>query len=363
MKIKDAAKLAHKDISANSNRFILPAIGIAIGIATIGIISSYSIMANLTLERGLGSIGNVITLNSEGDGIPEESLSSIEKIDGVSMVLPIDNRFMNISYDGKNIVTSVMSVPTGYKGMAKLMDGEYISSSRRECNIGEFVHKQYNISVGDSISVGGHKYRVRGIIKNELESAPLGLGVVICDGSSKNNPASVKILVESNKVLKGVMEQIESILRDSDVSVSALGSSVEKLSEAQESTTVLLESIGLIALIVGAMAIANVMYTSIMEKRREIGVMIAIGGQKRDIVMIYLLEGVFLGCIGSMMGTLVSYSIGTGMIVMKFETISIEIFRPVLISLLLGPLIAIVASIYPAYSASRVDPAITLRSL
>ena len=104
--------------------------------------------------------------------------------------------------------------------------------------------------------------------------------------ASKLKPASYEVSLQTNQQL---VDQIQQVIG---------------------TFTSFITGIAVISLIVGAIGIANIMLVSVTERTREIGIMKAIGGQKRDIIQLFLVEAVILGVIGSLVGTVVGIAGG-----------------------------------------------------
>jgi putative ABC transport system permease protein len=137
----------------------------------------------------------------------------------------------------------------------------------------------------------------------------------------------------------------------------------EMQNAAQEQTktiALLLGSVALISLIVGAIGIANVMLVSVTERTREIGIRMAVGARGRDVMFQFLTEAVVLAAVGGAIGLF----LGTG--VAKYMAIQAQ--WPTLLSppvmagtMMLAGLAGIIAGFYPALRASRLDPIDALR--
>jgi len=130
--------------------------------------------------------------------------------------------------------------------------------------------------------------------------------------------------------------------------------------------------VGIIALITAALGIVNTMVMSITERRREIGVMKALGADEREIRLVFLAESAAIGFVGSALGILTGWA-GTRVVAAVAKVImkrqEMPIFDPfalpfwlVLLSLAFGVLVSLLAGAYPSRRAARVDPVEALRS-
>jgi ABC-type lipoprotein release transport system permease subunit len=130
--------------------------------------------------------------------------------------------------------------------------------------------------------------------------------------------------------------------------------------------------VGLIALLTAALGIVNTMVMSIIERRREIGVLKALGADLREIRLLYLIESAVIGAIGAVIGIIVGW-LGTRVVSMIFRAImereEMMVFDPfmlplwlILVAFCFGVGVAMIAGLYPASRAARVDPVQALRS-
>jgi len=144
------------------------------------------------------------------------------------------------------------------------------------------------------------------------------------------------------------------------LSVATYQDRVSKLREISSTFTAYVVGIALISLVVGAIGIANIMLANVAERRREIGIMKAIGARNRDVVQLFLNEAVLLGLLGALLGTVVGVAgafVGTELIKLPF--VMDVVWLPVAIAVGVG--VGVVAGLYPAWSAARTDPIEALR--
>jgi putative ABC transport system permease protein len=149
------------------------------------------------------------------------------------------------------------------------------------------------------------------------------------------------------------------------------------MKETMSTMTVFLGAIAAISLIVGAIGIANTMFTSVLEKTNEIGIMKAIGAKNRDILSIFLLNSGLIGLVGGVGGVIVggiastlintmagitTSSRGSGGGVLGFlggsSYVSIQL---IIGALLFAILVGMIAGAIPAYRASKLSPVEALR--
>jgi len=129
--------------------------------------------------------------------------------------------------------------------------------------------------------------------------------------------------------------------------------------------SIVIIGIACISLLVGGIGILNSMYTSVYERKKEIGVLMAIGAKRKDVLTIFLLESGIIGLIGGTIGLILGFSVA---LLIKF----VANYFGVIISISTNPLIALLAmgfsfgigvlsGLLPAYNASRQEPVDSLR--
>ena len=144
------------------------------------------------------------------------------------------------------------------------------------------------------------------------------------------------------------------------VSVSRPSDALEAQEAAEVAFTNLLLGLGSVALLVGGVAIANVMVMSVLERRMEIGVRRSIGATRKEIRYQFLLESVLLSGVGGLVGVLLGAGITLGYTEYSNIVFSIPMLQ-VLGAILLALLIGALSGVYPAIKASKIQPAEAVR--
>ena len=125
--------------------------------------------------------------------------------------------------------------------------------------------------------------------------------------------------------------------------------------------------IAAISLLVGGIGIANTMYTSVLERTNEIGIMKAVGAQNRDILYIFLIESGLLGLVGGIVGALAGLGISLFISNIANQALGADLFRvavsyPLLIgSVLFSFIVGIISGVFPARQASKLNVVEALR--
>ena len=125
--------------------------------------------------------------------------------------------------------------------------------------------------------------------------------------------------------------------------------------------SMLLACIGGISLLVGGIGVMNIMLVSVVERKREIGIRMALGAKRRDIKMMFLIESIFLTVFGGIMGILIG--VGVSITISELSHWGFQFFwTPPVLGFAVSVLVGIVSGYYPALRASKLDPIQTLQS-
>lgn len=186
----------------------------------------------------------------------------------------------------------------------------------------------------------------------------------------------IALRVDNPDNAEEIAQRIEKELRndrnlkagEEDFTVSTPLEAINSVNTILNAINIVVVGIAAISLIVGGIGIANTMYTSIIERRREIGTMKAVGAKNSDILSIFVIESGLLGLVGGIIGVIIglgiSYSVSAGANVafgseiIAFQCPPYLIAFAVAFSFSLG----IVFGLVPSYQASRLKPVDALRS-
>ena len=151
-------------------------------------------------------------------------------------------------------------------------------------------------------------------------------------------------------------------LKFSAASVSAATAFLQQ--QVNEYSTIIL-AMGVVALLGGAVGMSNIMLVSVTERTREIGTIKAIGGSKRDILLVFLMESAILSLIGVALGTVGGAALGYWLTTFRLLGLQLPLVYNVtwfFVAAGIGLLTGLVAGVYPAWTASRMQPVQALRN-
>lgn len=180
-----------------------------------------------------------------------------------------------------------------------------------------------------------------------------------------NRYDSIIVLAKTPELVPEVESEIRK-LYGNDIGITSMQFILKTRQEFVSGITNFLLGIAVVALLVGAVGIITTLYTSVMERTREIGTMKAIGAQRKDILSLFLSEAVIIGIIGAtvglMVGILGGYVLTTSMTSGSGPAISPAFFPQDLAMIwFLSVGLSALAGLYPALKAAKLPPIVALR--
>jgi len=236
------------------------------------------------------------------------------------------------------------------------------------------------LGINKMISIEGGSFRVVGILDDQSTSIymPIQMAYQVLDDKETDIYDSIIVKIKDEDEVDYVTEKVGQKLmmtrhvteNDRDFTISSSKQMDEMRSEMVSSLTMFLTAIAAVALLVGAVGIANTMFTSVLEKTKEIGIMKALGARNKDILAIFLLNAFLIGLIGGVIGVILGYLIsgiipalmGGGGITSRVASAgSLVTIESVLLSLSVAVGIGTLSGAIPAYQASKLKPVDALR--
>lgn len=345
MDIFEALKLAMQHVLAQKMRSWLTLIGIFAGIAAVVSLVSLGQGMQEAINEQFASIGvNTFTIQGAGsaygppgsNAVGELHDSDVRLIERVSGIQTAIGRYIvptKFDYGGEEIYSYAVSIPSGddREIMINSLDLNVESGimiddgDDRKVVLGSSLANKddIEITVGEKIEISGEKLRVVGIL--EREGNPFVDGSIIVTEKAIDDLFGIKddydiliVIVNNIDKLDDIKESVIRLMRkdrdqkagEEDFIVSTPQDMISSLNSILIVIQVLLVGIAAISLIVGAIGIMNTMYTAVLERRSEIGIMKAIGARNADVLTLFILESGFLGMSGGFLGLLAGIGIG-----------------------------------------------------
>lgn len=404
MNFSNLIKIAIKALLRNKTRSLLTMLGVIIGIAAVITMVSLGQSATLNTREQFSSMGtNMIMVhparqhrggidlgNSTSKALDLQDYTTIKtKTHYVAAVSPMVSSGVQMVYGSNNHAGTVTGVSADYLDIRKyelergLMFNENDETKyAKKCVIGQTIVDELfsdgTDPIGQTIRFGSIPMMVTGILKSkgqnqmgedqdDIALAPYTTVMKRFQGINYFNMLVASATSEEESELAAT--EITHIIRanhkiedpaDDDFEVMTQEEMLTSMSSITEFLTILLAFIAGISLIVGGIGIMNIMYVTVTERTKEIGLRMSIGARNRDIMLQFLLESTVLSVLGGLLG------IGLG--ILASYIISVVLAWPwvvstaaIGISFIVCVAIGIFFGWYPARKAANLDPIIAIR--
>lgn len=378
------------NLKANKLRVFLTMIGIIIGISAVVAIQSIGAglqasVSDSTSNTDVNTLNIVFEsktgLNSVPDPFSKSDFKTLKSVDGVSEVQDSSMGTGLITFSGEvsyfDKKTSITAVE--YKNQnSNLVAGRGIEEADTEfknnvvmlteSHAKDLFGDDIESSIGKGVKINNEFFKVIGITKDSITDPTLGFNTdyipsFVKDNLNSNNTIrSINVKVKDGYSLDTVFEDVKSelIRLHPDVNGEYSKTDPQELTKIFSKIigyiTLFITAVSSISLFVAGVGVMNIMYVSISERRREIGIRRAIGAKPKMILLQFLVEAVLITSIGGILGIL--FGFGLSKIIGLFLTDFKPIITPGILfsSSATSVIVGIVFGIIPAFKAAKMDP-------
>jgi putative ABC transport system permease protein len=401
----DYIKLAVKNLRHRQLRSLLTMIGIFIGIATVVSLIALGAGLKAAVAAQFASLGTdrlVIQAKGGDFGPPgqntaveltEKDLDVVQRSRYVEVATgrllePVEveyNGDLGVEFmislpeerDQRDLVLSIQNVRAASGRLPESGDGFRVAIG---ADLADAETTDNPLLLGDTITIQGKKVQIIGILTRrgtpqidsaimmsedamrELLGEPDKYSMLVAQVTSPEDMELAQQTIEKNlRSSRGVEERKE------DFTVETPGSVIASFNTIIGGVTAVLVGIAAISLVVGGIGIMNTMYTAVLERTREIGIMKAVGATNNAILAIFLFESGLLGLTGGIIGVLLGWALSQLVIIAGSASLGPGILSAQLTpQLIFGALafsfiVGAIAGTFPAYEASRMPPVEALR--
>lgn len=400
--VRENLIISYKAITANKLRSFLATLGIVIGITSVTLMQTAIEGINRAFEKSISAVGADVLYVQKFEWFGNEDWSFYRNRKDITMA--------HYDFLNKNAQTADIMCPTvGFTKTLKYSDlvlenvfilgttyeyqmtfgtnmeeGRFFTQKESDagypvCVIGTEIKKAFfenTNPIGKTIKIGSYSFRIIGVF--EKQGSLLGLfsldnRVIIpierffrLFGGKRSLSINIKAADINN--IDETKEEIQSIMRKArkipyggrdDFGINQQ----EAFKTTFESLTSLIKIIGTmitsLSLIVGSVGIANIMFVSVKERTKEIGIRKAIGAKRRTILFQFLIESCSICLLGGIIGIMISFPIS--LIINAFVLPTAMPMWVIALGLFVSILFGVLAGFFPAYNAAKMDPVESLR--
>ncbi|MBC7962321.1 MAG: ABC transporter permease [Steroidobacteraceae bacterium] len=377
------SKLVFRNITRRRGRFVFTLLGITIGIASF--VTFMAMGGNLKREihretAALGASLMVLPKGScgyeqlsilTGDQMPTNiTVDEVKKIRDIKGLTAVPYLSQQTAINNRPVsVTGIEPQATFAFKRWQMAQGSYFSSEEsKDAVIGVVAAKQFDLKPGSTITVRGEKLTVQGILAETggRDDAGIFLALPLAQRLFKAHEqvSYVAVRVDNLAQTEAYIEKIREAVSLGVVSDKQMLKSVMGI---VGSVNITLQLIAAVAVLASAFGIVNTMMAATYERKREIGILQALGARRRMIFALFMMESGIYGVIGGVSGVvagLLAAAVATPYITQNAFTTMVKgsgsgtliDLKVIIYSILFSTVVAILAGIYPAWRAARLTP-------
>lgn len=392
--------VALRSILANKMRTLLTMLGIIIGVAAIISMLSIGEGAKAQVVESITKFGtNLLRVRPGAARLGHIRSGAVEtltnddaeairtSIPGINLLCASVSNGTQVKFGIKNLTTMVTGTTPEYMainnfpvGMGRFFDITDVKFGKKVAAIGTTVKNDLfgeGPAIGEEIKIEGQSFLVIGIMESKGSTSfydPDDQVFIPITTSQKrlfNQDYVNDIYIQVGLVddIVAVKDGVEKLLRarhriagdaESDFSIRDFTEFLTTLKQTVKTFSMLLSGIAAVSLLVGGIGVMNIMLVSVTERTREIGVRMAVGARRRDIMSQFLIEAVVMTVTGGLIG------IGLGVVMSRTVAYlgdwkAIITLGSILLGFLFSVIVGLIFGLYPARKAARMDPIEALR--
>ncbi|MDR2456613.1 MAG: ABC transporter permease [Deltaproteobacteria bacterium] len=397
---------AVRAIAANRMRSFLTMLGMVIGVGAVVLMLAVGEGTRATVKKQVDALGTNVfivlagfqrtagarTGSGSGVTLTEADGEALAEIPGVAAVSPVTNSYSQLVAGGQNWNTMVMGVNQDYLTvrswdieLGRPMDSLDVQAASRTIWLGQSTAKELFGTidcVGSGLRVGNVPFTVAGILSSKGQSldgrdqddtaiVPLSTSQRYLAGSLfRGSIRMITVKADSAEIMPEVEEDMRQLLRerhhlfspdqDDDFFLNNLSAVMASAEATAKAMTLLLGAIASVSLAVGGIGIMNIMLVSVTERTREIGIRLAIGARRKDILTQFMLEAMLVSLTGGVLGLALG-SGGALLVQMIWRTSVVISPLSMILSFTVSAGIGLFFGFYPAWKAAGQNPSEALR--
>ncbi|MEI6529153.1 MAG: ABC transporter permease [Candidatus Falkowbacteria bacterium] len=394
----EIVKMSFESLLAKKTRTFLSMLGIIIGVATVIAVFAVGKGAQESVNSQFQNLSanSILIMPNRGRGFTSSSkLSATDaqlllSADHIASAAGAIQGNASVSYGSTDKSYGIVGADQNFISLSNLtiesgrgIDETDISGKTQVAVIGSTVVSDLfagsNNVVGEMITVAGKKIEVVGVLKklgSRVGMISIDEAIIVPSSTAEKSilgsrgQVMITTTVDNVNNSGAATSSITSILRaehklkasqEDDFRIMDAGSMVAAAQASAKTLSTLLTAIAAITLLVSGIGIMNVMFVTVAERTKEIGIAKAIGGKQSDILTQFLLESIILSMVGGLIGMIIGQAAIPIISYFKLMSMASSWTGPVL-GFSFSVLVGVFFGFYPAFKASRLDPVDALRS-
>lgn len=364
-----------------------PVIGVAAMVSAVGLTES----AKGELQAQLAQLGtNLIiaqagsSFGSQNPTLPGNAVQRVENISTVTAAAATANLSGVIALPVQGASTYYQAFPVPVRAAGDnlpsvlgvgLLDGRWLNAADtslhlRSVVLGEGIAKQYGYLPGETrtIQLNGKNFGVVGVLDSVPLDPTLDNAAFVTEWAAKNilgtngrpNQLYIRARTGTTQATANAVPTAINLGGTTQVSTQVPSDALQAQSQANKTLQEVALLAGLLALTVGGIGIANVMSISVIQRSAEIGIRRAVGHSRSTVGSQFLLESLFVGVLGGIVGALLGILVVYGVSALAGWVVVIA-YAEIPIWMGLALLVSVAAGLYPSIKAARLEPLETLR--